>query len=68
MTHASQPPPLEQYVNMWEPPETNSAFEMSSFKRVVLGHRDISDMLASLVCHGTLTRFPKLRIASVEKR
>jgi len=65
VTHASQPP-LEQYVNTWEPPETNSAFEMSSFKRVVLGHRDISDMLASLVCHGTLTRFPKLRIASVE--
>lgn len=65
VTHASQPP-LEQYVNMWEPPETNSAFEMSAFKRVVLGHRDISDMLASLVCHGTLTRFPKLRIASVE--
>lgn len=65
VTHASQPP-LEQYVNMWEPPETNSAFDMSAFKRVVLGHRDISDMLASLVCHGTLTRFPKLRIASVE--
>lgn len=65
VTHASQPP-LEQYVNTWEPPDTNSAFEMSPFKRVALGHRDISDMLASLICHGTLTRFPKLRIASVE--
>ena len=30
------------------------------------GHREIADMLTSLICHGTLTRFPKLRIASVE--
>ncbi|MGX9787798.1 amidohydrolase family protein [Mycobacterium sp. MMS18-G62] len=63
--HASQPP-LEEYTHQWEPPMTNSAFDMSSFKRVVLGHRDISDMIASLICHGLLTRFPKLRIASVE--
>jgi predicted TIM-barrel fold metal-dependent hydrolase len=63
--HASQPP-LEEYINRWEPPTTNSAFEMSSFRWVVLGHREISDMLASLICHGTLTRFPKLRMASVE--
>ncbi|EUA51474.1 amidohydrolase family protein [Mycobacterium xenopi 3993] len=65
VVHASQPP-LEEYVSKWEPPETNSAFEMSAFKWVVLGHREIADMLTSLICHGTLTRFPKLRIASVE--
>jgi hypothetical protein len=29
-------------------------------------HREISDMIASLICHGTLTRFPGLRIASIE--
>jgi predicted TIM-barrel fold metal-dependent hydrolase len=63
--HASQPP-LEEYVSKWEPPDTNSAFEMSAFKWVALGHREISDMITSLICHGTLTRFPKLRIASVE--
>lgn len=63
--HGSQPP-LEEYVDKWEPPHTNSAFDMSTFKRVVLGHRDISDMMATLICHGLLTRFPKLRIASVE--
>ena len=33
---------------------------------MVLGHREIADMITSLICHGTLTRFPKLRIASVE--
>lgn len=63
--HGSQPP-LEEYTHMWEPPETNSAFEMSAFKWVVIGHREIADMLTSLVCHGTLTRFPNLRVASVE--
>jgi predicted TIM-barrel fold metal-dependent hydrolase len=63
--HASQPP-LDGYVNRWEPPKTNNFMDMSAFRWVVLGHREISDMIASLVCHGTLTRFPKLRIASIE--
>ncbi|MFG3022429.1 amidohydrolase family protein [Streptomyces sp. NPDC048254] len=63
--HASQPP-LDGYINRWEPPGTNNFMDMSAFRWTVLGHREISDMLASLICHGTLTRFPKLRIASVE--
>jgi predicted TIM-barrel fold metal-dependent hydrolase len=63
--HASQPP-LDDYVNRWEPPHTNNFMAMSSFRWLVLGHREISDMIGSLICHGTLTRFPKLRIASVE--
>ena len=63
--HASQPP-LQEYIGKWEPPSTNSAFEMSAFKWTALGHREIADMITSLICHGTLTRFPKLRIASVE--
>jgi predicted TIM-barrel fold metal-dependent hydrolase len=63
--HASQPP-LQEYIDRWEPPSTSSAFEMSAFKWTALGHREIADMLTSLICHGTLSRFPKLRIASVE--
>jgi predicted TIM-barrel fold metal-dependent hydrolase len=63
--HASQPP-LDEYVNKWEPPSTNNFMTMSAFRWLTLGHREISDMLGSLICHGTLTRFPKLRIASVE--
>jgi predicted TIM-barrel fold metal-dependent hydrolase len=63
--HASQPP-LTDYVDRWEPTATNSAFEYSAFRYVVLGHREISDMLASLICHGTFTRFPGLRVASIE--
>ncbi|MBH0778086.1 amidohydrolase family protein [Nocardia bovistercoris] len=63
--HASQPP-LDEYVNKWEPPSTKNFMAMSSFRWLALGHREISDMIGSLICHGTLTRFPKLRIASVE--
>ena len=34
--HASQPP-LDGYINQWEPPNTNSFMEMSAFRWVVLG-------------------------------
>ncbi len=63
--HASYPP-LDSYVNAWEPPRTQNFMAMSAFRWMVLGHREIADTLTSLICHGTLTRFPKLRIASVE--
>ncbi|BBX05962.1 amidohydrolase family protein [Mycolicibacterium aichiense] len=63
--HASYPP-LDSYVNTWEPPRTQNFMAMSAFRWMVLGHREIADMITSLICHGTLTRFPRLRIASVE--
>ena len=63
--HASYPP-LDEYVNKWEPPYTQNFMAQSAFRWMVLGHREIADMLTALICHGTLTRFPKLRIASVE--
>jgi predicted TIM-barrel fold metal-dependent hydrolase len=58
---------IEDYVNLWEPRSSSTnAFGRSTFRRICEGHRDIQDALTSLVCHGTLTRFPRLRIASVE--
>lgn len=63
--HASQPP-LDDYINKWEPPNSQVFTEMSAFRWIALGHREITDMLTALITHGTLTRFPKLRIASVE--
>jgi predicted TIM-barrel fold metal-dependent hydrolase len=63
--HGSQPP-LSDYVTMWEPSKTNNFQEVSPFKWVALGHREIADMVTSLICHGTFTRFPKLRVASIE--
>jgi predicted TIM-barrel fold metal-dependent hydrolase len=63
--HASYPP-LDDYIAKWEPPHTQSFMAQSAFRWMALGHREIADMITSLICHGTLTRFPKLRIASVE--
>ena len=57
---------IEDYVQLWEPPTTSGAFAQSTFHSIAMGHRDIHDSIASLICHGTLTRFPKLRIAIVE--
>ena len=63
--HASQSP-LEKYAATWEPVKVKNAFAGSSFKTIVRGHRDIADMVTSLICHGTFTRFPKLKVMSVE--
>lgn len=63
--HSAQPV-LDEYVTMWEPSQNSSAFEMTPFKVVALGHREIADMVTALICHGTLTRFPRLRFACVE--
>ncbi len=63
--HASYPP-LDDYVGKWEPPYTQNFMTQSAFRWMVLGHREIADMITALICHGTLTRFPKLRVASVE--
>jgi predicted TIM-barrel fold metal-dependent hydrolase len=57
---------VESYVQLWEPHGVTSAFDRTAFHNVVKGHRDIHDAVASLICHGTLTRFPDLRVASVE--
>jgi predicted TIM-barrel fold metal-dependent hydrolase len=63
--HASYPP-LDDYVGKWEPPSTQNFMTQSAFRWMVLGHREIADMITALICHGTFTRFPKLRVASVE--
>jgi len=54
------------YVDLWEPPSQANAFASSAFRILGLGHRDIQDSLTSLICHGTLSRFPGLKIYSVE--
>ncbi len=42
------------------------AFRYDSFKQIITGHRPIHDTVAALVCHGVFTRFPKLRVATIE--
>src|SRR3984893_9958556 len=63
--HASYPP-LDDYIAKWEPPHTQNFMAQRAFRWMALGHREITDMITSLICHATLTRFPKLRIASAE--
>ena len=65
LLHASCPP-LDDYIAKWEPPRTQNFMAQRAFRWMALGHREITDMITSLICHATLTRFPKLRIASVE--
>jgi predicted TIM-barrel fold metal-dependent hydrolase len=63
--HASFPP-LSHYYETWEPGRDVSAFEPTPLKRMLLGHREIEDAIAAMICQGTLSRFPKLRLMSVE--
>jgi predicted TIM-barrel fold metal-dependent hydrolase len=57
---------LQPYVDLWEPRTSEVFFGFSPFRYAASGHRDIEDTLASLVCHGTMTRFPGIRFAAVE--
>jgi predicted TIM-barrel fold metal-dependent hydrolase len=41
-------------------------FRLDAFRMLTTGKRPIEDTAAALTCHGLLTRFPDLRIASIE--
>jgi predicted TIM-barrel fold metal-dependent hydrolase len=47
-------------VGEWRP------FQPSAFQSLSIGHRPISDAIFSIVAHGMLSRFPQIRVASVE--
>jgi predicted TIM-barrel fold metal-dependent hydrolase len=57
---------LQDYVDLWEPRDSETFFGFSAFRHAAQGHRDIEDTLMSLICHGTLSRFPGLRFATIE--
>jgi predicted TIM-barrel fold metal-dependent hydrolase len=57
---------LQDYVDQWEPRESETFFGFSPFRWAAQGHRDIEDTITSLVCHGTMSRFPDLRFATIE--
>jgi predicted TIM-barrel fold metal-dependent hydrolase len=63
--HASFPP-LSSYYETWEPGRSDSAFKPTPLKNLLLQHREIEDALAALLCQNTLSRFPDLKIFSVE--
>ena len=59
-------PPLTTYYERWEPNRTDNAFESTPLKQLLLQHREVEDALAAMVCQGALTRFPRLKVLSVE--
>ena len=58
--------PLNRYYEQWEPATTDNAFVTTPLKLMLMQHREIEDALAALICQGTLSRFPKLKVMSVE--
>jgi predicted TIM-barrel fold metal-dependent hydrolase len=58
-----------RYVNEWNGSlsEARAFAQPSPFGQALSNdHRDIQDAVASLICHGTVARFPRLRIALIE--
>ena len=58
----------QDYLNTWEGSTGVEyvAFRPKTFSAVADGGRSIQDTLASAICHGMLTRFPGVRLLSVE--
>jgi predicted TIM-barrel fold metal-dependent hydrolase len=55
-----------RYQNDWLGPQEMLPFKPDAFRLMTMAKRPIEDSMAALVCHGTLTRFPTLRVAAVE--
>ena len=57
----------QDYLNTWEGTGGEYvAFRPQTFAAVADGGRSIQDALASAICHGMLTRFPGVKLISVE--
>jgi predicted TIM-barrel fold metal-dependent hydrolase len=57
----------QRYLNTWEGTDVEYiAFRPQTFVAVADDGRAIQDTLASAICHGMLTRFPGVRLMSVE--
>jgi predicted TIM-barrel fold metal-dependent hydrolase len=63
--HASFPP-LTSYYERWEPGRTDNAFKPTPLKNMLNRHREIEDAQAAMLCEGALSRFPELKVWSVE--
>jgi predicted TIM-barrel fold metal-dependent hydrolase len=57
----------QRYVNDWEGAQREMmAFKPNPFNDAVTPGRAINDSITSAVCHGMLSRFPAVKLASVE--
>ncbi|HET8618686.1 MAG TPA: amidohydrolase family protein [Acidimicrobiales bacterium] len=55
-----------RYQGDWTGPMEMLPFRPDPFRMLTMAKRPIEDTMAALVCHGVLTRFPDLRVASIE--
>ena len=53
-------------ASIWEGKTEFLPFKPNPLRLLVMQNRAISDMMTAMICHGAFTRFPDLRIATVE--
>ena len=53
-------------ASIWEGKTEFLPFKPNPLRLLVMQNRAISDMMTAMVCHGAFTRFPDLRIATIE--
>jgi predicted TIM-barrel fold metal-dependent hydrolase len=53
-------------VEGWGRDSEFEAFRHDAFKQIITGHRPIHDTIAGLICDGVFTRFPRVRVATIE--
>jgi predicted TIM-barrel fold metal-dependent hydrolase len=56
----------EKFATDWEGGQEFLPFKPTPFRMIIQGKRPIQDAMTALVCHGALSRFPELRIITVE--
>jgi predicted TIM-barrel fold metal-dependent hydrolase len=55
-----------RYQSDWTGPEEMLPFKLDAFRFMTMGKRWMEDSMAAFVCHGVFSRFPDLRVASIE--
>jgi predicted TIM-barrel fold metal-dependent hydrolase len=55
-----------RYQSEWTGPTEMLPFRLDPFRMMTVGKRPIEDTMTAFTCHGVLSRFPDLRIASIE--
>jgi predicted TIM-barrel fold metal-dependent hydrolase len=55
-----------RYQSDWTGPQEMLPFKLDPFRLMMHGKRAIEDTMAALTCQGVFSRFPDLRVASIE--
>ena len=55
-----------RYSSDWTGPSEMLPFRLDAFRMFTAGKRPMEDSMAALCCHGVFSRFPDLRVASIE--